>query len=88
MRGITIENSSYNIIRNVEIFNVGSSGIVVRGISSHNLLINCFIHNTGRTNPLFGTGISIGKPIDEVRFTFDTNYNVVDGCILIQLQKL
>ena len=81
MRGITIENSSYNIIRNVEIFNVGSSGVHVRGISSHNLFINCYIHNTGRTNPLFGTGISIGKAIDEVRFTFDTNYNVVDGCI-------
>ena len=80
-KGIVIENSNYNIIRNVEVFNVGAQGIVIRGTSLYNLVENCHIYNTGRVDPSFGDGLTIGKTIDENRFTFDSNYNIIKGCI-------
>ena len=36
-RGILIENSSYNIIRNVEIYNIGSKAVQIRDGATHNL---------------------------------------------------
>ena len=53
-RGLEINNASYNIIRNVEIFKTGSEGVLIRGTSTYNLFQNCFIHNTGTYYSIFG----------------------------------
>ena len=81
MKAIDINNANYNIIRNVEIFNTGASGVLIRGSSSHNLFQNCFIHNTGTKNPIFGDGLVIGTKLDEPYYTHESNYNIIEGCI-------
>ena len=60
------KNANYNIIKNVEIFSIGAQGILLRDGSSHNLVQNCYIHNTGIYDGhygLYGEGIEIGNPI-------------------------
>ena len=82
-KGIVLENASYNIIRNVEIFSIGAQGILLKDGSSHNLFQNCYIHNTGIYNGhygLYGEGIEIGSPIEDNRYNFKKDYNVIEGC--------
>ena len=46
---------------------------VITDGSSHNLVQNCYIHNTGIYNGhygLYGEGIEIGSPIEDTRFNF------------------
>ena len=80
-RGLEINNASYNIIRNVEIFKTGSEGVLIRGTSTHNLFQNCFIHNTGTYYSIFGDGLIIGTKLDEPYYTHESNYNIIEGCI-------
>ena len=80
-KGIDIDYANHNIIRNVEIFSLGSQGVLIRGSSSHNLFQNCYIHNTGSYNPIFGDGFVIGTLQEQTTFTHDSNYNVIKGCI-------
>ena len=53
-KAIVLENASHNIFRNLEIFSIGSQGINIRARSSYNLFQDCYIHNTGANNNLFG----------------------------------
>lgn len=46
-QAIKLDNASYNIIRNVEMFSLGSQAVIMRYGSSYNLFQNCYIHNTG-----------------------------------------
>ena len=87
LKGIDINYANHNIIRNVEIFNVGSQGVLIRGSSSHNLFLNCYIHNTGSYNPLFGDGFVIGTLQEQTSFTHDSNYNIIDGCIFKEISS-
>ena len=83
-KGIVLENASYNIIKNVEIFSIGAQGILIRDGSSHNLVQNCYIHNTGIYDGhygLYGEGIEIGNPIEHSRYNFKNDYNIIEGCI-------
>ena len=49
-----------NVIRNVEMFSLGSQGILLREDCSNNLFQNCYIHHTGNYNEMYGYGIVIG----------------------------
>ena len=80
-KGIVFENAKYNTIRNVEIFNVGAQAILIRGSSSYNLFENCYIHNTGALNEIFGQGFVIGTLQEQTVFNHESNYNVIKRCI-------
>ena len=84
-KAIDIDSGSYNIVRNVEIFSVGSQGVLIRGSSSHNLFQNCYIHQTGSYNPLFGDGFVIGTLEEQTTFAHDSNYNVIEGCVFREI---
>ena len=80
-KAIVLENANYNIIRNVEIFSIGSHAINIRGGSSHNLFQNCYIHNIGAYNNLFGVGVLIGLPHETPGYNPNNTYNVIEGCV-------
>ena len=84
-KAIDIDYGSNNTVRNVEIFNVGSQGVLIRGSSSHNIFQNCYIHHTGIYNPLFGYGFVIGTLEEQTEFAHDSNYNVIEGCIFREI---
>ena len=72
-QAIYMRNSNHNIIKNVEMFSLGSQGILLYDYSSYNLFQNCHIHSTGNHNERYGYGIVFGHKSD---------YNVVKGCVL------
>ena len=78
---IVLENTNYNIIRNVEIYGLGSEGIRTTGGSSHNLFQNCYIHSTGNFDEGYGIGFDIGNPLDKIYDNYKSDYNVIEGCI-------
>ena len=71
-QAIYFEKSNHNIIKNVEMYSLGSQGLLLREDSSYNLIQNCHIHHTGIHNEMYGYGIVFGHKSD---------YNVVKGCI-------
>ena len=82
-RGIVIDGGgSYNIIRNVEISRVGNKAAQIRDGATHNLFQNCYIHNTGKSNELFGEAFDIGRAISETfEYNYASDYNIIEGCI-------
>jgi hypothetical protein len=58
--GIAIIGGDYNIIENVEIYEVGQAAIHLRVFASHNAIRNNHIHETGRAIPAYGEGIYVG----------------------------
>jgi hypothetical protein len=88
-RGILIENSSYNIIRNVEIYNIGSKAVQIRDGATHNLFQKCYIHNTGCVNNLFGEAFDIGRAFSETtHYIYVSDYNVIERCIFRQISSV
>ena len=87
-RGILMEHSSYSIIRNVEIYSIGSTAIIVRDGSSHNLFQNCYIHDTGRNNDLFGNAFVIGNAIETTYYDYKNDYNVIDQCVFSHISSV
>ena len=87
LKGIDINYANHNIIRNVEIYSIGAQGVLIRGSSSYNLFQNCYIHNTGSYNPMFGDGFVIGTLQEQTSFTHDSNYNVIKGCIFREISS-
>ena len=82
-QAIVLDNASYNIIRNVEMFSLGSQAVLIRYGSSYNLFQNCYIHNTGTHNPIYADGFDIGTPHTEqtTRTNHIANNNVIEGCV-------
>ena len=69
---ITFQKSNKNIIKNVEMYSLGSQGILLNEDSSYNLIQNCHIHHTGIHNEMYGNGIL---------FSAKSAHNVIKGCI-------
>ena len=82
-QAMTLDNASYNIIRNVEMFSLGSQAVIMRYGSSYNLFQNCYIHNTGNNNPMYADGIDIGTPHTEktTRTNHIVDNNFIEGCV-------
>lgn len=60
-KGIMLDNSNYNVIKNVLVNNIGEEGIHLRTFSTYNTIQNCFIDYTGLTTPGYGEAIYIGS---------------------------
>ena len=60
-KGIVLDRSNHNVIDGVHVTNIGDEGIHFRGFSSHNLLVNSAMDNTGVDSPNYGEGVYIGS---------------------------
>ena len=75
-----IDNGSYNVIRNLEISRIVNKAIQVRDGLSNNLFQNCYIHNTGMINNLFGEAFDIRRSISQTfNYNYEVDYNVIKG---------
>ena len=82
-RAIVIRNGTHNIIRNVEMFSIGTKAVMLRFGASHNLFQNCYIHDTGLFYPSYGDAFDIGIPLTETtnRNHQIADYNKIERCI-------
>jgi len=60
-KGIVTDNAHHNIIQGVKVYNIGDEGIHLRSNSTHNLVKQNWIHDTGQNQPEFGEAIYIGS---------------------------
>ncbi|WP_018343796.1 T9SS type A sorting domain-containing protein [Cytophaga aurantiaca] len=62
-KGIVLDSSHHNTIKNIHVNRIGDEGIHLRSYSSYNTIDNCFIDSTGQTSPGFGEAIYIGSAV-------------------------
>ena len=60
-KGIVLDGSIGSVIDGVEVFNIGAEGVHFRSCSSHGVLRNSYVHDTGRTDPQYGEGVYVGS---------------------------
>ncbi|RAL21050.1 right-handed parallel beta-helix repeat-containing protein [Thermoflavimicrobium daqui] len=60
-KGLMLDNANHTLIDGVEVFNIGMEAIHFRDGSSHNILQNSQIYNTGIVNPGYGEGVYVGS---------------------------
>jgi hypothetical protein len=80
-KGIVLDNSNYSILRNLEVYSTGAEAIAIRDGSSHCLIQNCYIHNTGLITPAYGEGIYIGSSESTTGYNYKCDNNIVQGCV-------
>ena len=81
-KGIVLDSSHHNTIKNIHVNKIGDEGIHLRSYSSFNSINNCFIDSTGQASPGFGEAIYIGSAVSNwptyTKGNADTcNYNSV-----------
>lgn len=59
--GISLDQADYVTIDNVEVYDVGQSGIHLRDGSSYNIVQDSYVHDTGLYNVKYGEAIYIGS---------------------------
>ena len=62
-KGIVLDSSHYNTIKNIHVNKIGDEGIHLRSYSSFNSIDNCFIDSTGQVSSGFGEAIYIGSAV-------------------------
>jgi hypothetical protein len=77
-KGLVFDNSNYSKAINCEIFAIGLEAIHVRDGSDHVLIDDCWVYNTGLSNPQFGEGIYIGSD----RSVWSTYNSSVDNTVV------
>ncbi|WP_163568458.1 right-handed parallel beta-helix repeat-containing protein [Fodinicola feengrottensis] len=60
-KGIVLDGSSHVVIDRVEVSDVDSEAIHLRGSSSDNVISDSVVHDTGRTQPQYGEAIYLGS---------------------------
>jgi len=60
-KGIVLDNSNHSVIRNCEVYNIGSEAIALRDGSSYCTVKDSYIHDTGTVTPGYGEGVYIGS---------------------------
>jgi hypothetical protein len=60
-KGIVLDGSSHVLIDHVEVSNVDSEAIHLRGSSADNVISNSSVHDTGRTQPQYGEAVYLGS---------------------------
>lgn len=81
-KGIVLDNSSHDIIDQVQVYGVGDEGIHLRQGSSYDTVEDNYVHNTGLATAKFGEGIYVGSAIKNWSLyatTTDQYGNQVDG---------
>jgi uncharacterized protein YjdB len=76
-------NSHHIILHNIEITEVGKSGLNIHGSSNYVDVINCEIHHTGLYEPAYGEGIYVGRGAyssDWSNFPDNCEYIRIEGC--------
>ena len=62
-KGIVLDSSHHNTIKNIHVNKIGDEGIHLRSYSSFNSVENCFIDSTGTYSAGFGEAIYIGSAV-------------------------
>jgi parallel beta-helix repeat protein len=75
-KGIMLDESNNNLLDNLTVRDTGQEGIHFRNNSSHNVLQNSIIDNTGLQDPGFGEGVYIGSDPKNVA-NDQSNFNQV-----------
>jgi len=63
LKGLMCDGANYNIIDNIAVNNIGEEGIHFRKFSSHNVLQNSIVTNTGLKTADYGEGVYIGTAV-------------------------
>ena len=63
-KGIILDTCNHNVIDGVTVRDIGDEGIHLRTHSSDNIVKNCNIHDTGKSQPGFGEGLYIGSSVN------------------------
>lgn len=79
-KGIVLDHSNHSVIRNCEVYNTGSEAIALRDGSSHCIVQDSYIHDTGLITPGYGEGVYIGSAKSTTGFDYQCDYNTVDSC--------
>jgi hypothetical protein len=59
--GIAVIGGSDNVLDNMEVRDVGQTGVHLRGFSKRNRIVNSWIHHTGRRAGAYGEGVYVGS---------------------------
>ena len=63
LKGLMCDEANYNVIDSLTIYNIGEEALHLRKFSTHNILKNNTITNTGLKIPDYGEGIYIGMGV-------------------------
>lgn len=63
LKGLMCDKANYNVIDSVSIYNIGEEGLHLRQFSTHNILKNNIVTNTGIKTADYGEGIYIGMAV-------------------------
>jgi len=72
--GISLDQVDYSTLDNVEVYDVGQAGIHLRDGSSHNIVKDSKVHDTGLYDVRYGEGIYIGSDYTKWPGTSGSNY--------------
>ncbi len=81
-KGIVLDKSNHDTINGVEVYGVGDEGIHLRETSTHNIVENSYVHNTGLYKAIYGEGIYVGSAVSNWPLygnTLDQYRNDVDA---------
>jgi len=62
-KGIVLDSSHHNTIKNIHVNKIGDEGIHLRSYSSFNSVNNCFVDSTGQVSAGYGEAIYIGSAV-------------------------
>jgi hypothetical protein len=63
LKGIMCDGANFNFIDNIAVNNIGEEGVHFRKFSSHNVLQNSIVTNTGLKTADYGEGVYIGTAV-------------------------
>lgn len=63
LKGLMCDGANYNTIDNIAVNNIGEEGIHFRKFSTHNVLQNSILNNTGLKTADYGEGVYIGTAV-------------------------
>ena len=63
-KGIVLDKCNHNVLDGVTVRDIGDEGIHLRTHSSDNIVKNCHIHDTGKSQPSYGEGLYIGSSVN------------------------
>lgn len=84
MQGLQLSGSRGSVVRGLEIYNTGQEALSLWKQSTHNVVENNYIHDTGKRNAEYGEGIYLGMAPSKWSSLNggrpdQTDYNVVRG---------
>lgn len=82
-KGIMLDSASHNTLDNIEVFNTRDEAVHFRQTSHHNVLSNCYIHDTGKRADRRGYAEAVYIGSHEGDELGDrSNFNRIGGCQL------